>query len=120
MPIFTEVESTLPKESDWELDFYSRPIIEPDGIKTLEMQGAKEAIRYLIEHLSQNPWNGIDTNEAKDLLSKSADSAGVKKGLVMKSLRAALLGRMQGPDLMATWSLLARIGQDSIRLRSCL
>ena len=27
---------------------------------------------------------------------------------------------LQGPDLMATWSLLARIGQDTNRLSSCL
>ena len=38
----------------------------------------------------------------------------------MKSLRAALLGRLQGPDLITTWCLLARIGEDLPRLQRCL
>ena len=38
----------------------------------------------------------------------------------MKSLRAALLGRLQGPDLITTWSLLARISQDLPRLERSL
>ena len=44
----------------------------------------------------------------------------MKKGVIMKSLRAALLGRLQGPDLLTTWSLLARIGEDLPRLERCL
>ena len=51
---------------------------------------------------------------------EAAKAAGVKKGVMMKSLRAALLGRLQGPDLITTWSLLARIEQDLPRLRRCL
>jgi glutamyl-tRNA synthetase len=43
----------------------------------------------------------------------------VKKGVLMKSLRAALLGRLQGPDLITTWALLARLGKDRQRLRRC-
>ena len=50
----------------------------------------------------------------------AAKAAGVKKGVIMKSLRAALLGRLQGPDLLTTWSLLARIGEDLPRLERCL
>jgi glutamyl-tRNA synthetase len=38
----------------------------------------------------------------------------------MKSLRAALLGSLQGPDLMETWLLLHRIGADLSRIRRCL
>ena len=59
------------------------------------------------------PWDGSDTDRAKQLLGDAAKEAGVKKGIVMKSLRAALLGRLQGPDLITTWSLLARIGRTS-------
>ena len=50
----------------------------------------------------------------------AAKAAGVKKGVIMKSLRAALLGRLQGPDLLTTWSLLARVGEDLPRLERCL
>ena len=62
----------------------------------------------------------MDRDRAQQLLGDSAKAAGVKKGMIMKSLRAALLGRMQGPDLLTTWGLLARIGEDLPRLRRCL
>jgi glutamyl-tRNA synthetase len=38
----------------------------------------------------------------------------------MKSLRAALLGSLQGPDLLSTWLLLHRRRQDLPRLQRCL
>ena len=100
--------------------FFEKPDLESDGITQLQAQGAKEALHCLLEQLIQSPWDGIEPSEAKELLTKSAESAGVKKGLLMKSLRAALIGRMQGPDLMTSWGLLARISQDSERLRSHL
>ncbi len=100
--------------------FFENPILETDGIKQLEVEGAKEALKCLLENINKSPWDGINQNKAKELLENSAKSAGVKKGLIMKSLRAALLGRMQGPDLISTWSLLARISKDSDRLRRCL
>ena len=62
----------------------------------------------------------MDHDRAQALLGAAAKSAGVKKGVMMKSLRAGLLGRLQGPDLLTTWSLLARIGEDLPRLRRCL
>jgi glutamyl-tRNA synthetase len=35
-------------------------------------------------------------------------------------MRAALLGSLQGPDLLATWLLLHRRGLDRERLQRCL
>ena len=78
------------------------------------------ALKTLLIELEKKPWDGLDSQRAKELLNIAAETAGVKKGLIMKGLRAALLGRMQGPDLITTWSLLARIGQDLDRLRACL
>ena len=74
----------------------------------------------LLQRLENNPWDGSDVDQAKAWLGEAAKAAGVKKGVVMKSLRAALLGRLQGPDLITTWSLLARIGEDLPRLGRCL
>jgi glutamyl-tRNA synthetase len=42
----------------------------------------------------------------------------VKKGVLMKSLRAALLGSLQGPDLISSWRLLHALGEDRSRLPS--
>jgi glutamyl-tRNA synthetase len=38
----------------------------------------------------------------------------------MKSLRAALLGSLQGPDLITTWLLLHRCAEDRPRLVAAL
>jgi glutamyl-tRNA synthetase len=38
----------------------------------------------------------------------------------MKSLRAALLGSLQGPDLAGSWLLLHRSGADRPRLEEAL
>jgi glutamyl-tRNA synthetase len=41
---------------------------------------------------------------------------GVKKGLVMKSLRAGLTRSLQGPDLMQSWLLLSQKDWAKARL----
>ena len=40
----------------------------------------------------------------------------ISKGVLMKSLRAGLLGSLQGPDLITTWRLLHASGEDRTRL----
>ncbi len=100
--------------------FFACPELEDDGLKQLEAEGARDAIGQLVQSLENDPWDGHDTAKAQSLLADAANKAGVKKGVLMKSLRAALLGRLQGPDLITTWSLLARIGQDLPRLKRCL
>ena len=100
--------------------FFDEPPLKADGSKQLEIEGARDSLRSLLEQLEATPWDGSDTLHAQQLLSDAAQSAGVKKGVMMKSLRAALLGQLQGPDLLTTWGLLARIGQDRQRLRRCL
>jgi glutamyl-tRNA synthetase len=44
----------------------------------------------------------------------------VKKGMMMKSMRAALMGDMQGPDLMESWLILHQRGFDQKRLEAAL
>ena len=100
--------------------FFECPALEDDGIKQLQSEGAKAAIGHLVDALQAERWTGTDLDQAKTLLGDAAKAAGVKKGVVMKSLRAALLGRLQGPDLLTTWSLLAKIGDDLPRLQRCL
>ena len=47
-------------------------------------------------------------------------AAGVKKGVLMKTLRAALLGSLQGPDLLTTWLLLQPSGEARGRIERSL
>ena len=140
-PLWHEAGWTLPDDSSWGLKlcdllgpsltllkdgvdqaapFFVRPELEQDGRQQLDADGARSAIAELADRLDSDPWDGEDTERAQQLLGDAAKAAGVKKGVIMKSLRAALLGRLQGPDLITTWALLARIGEDRPRLRRCL
>ena len=58
----------------------------------------------------------LSADNAQLLLTEAATAAGVKKGVLMKSLRAALLGSLQGPDLISSWRLLHALGEDAPRL----
>ncbi|MFZ9271625.1 MAG: glutamate--tRNA ligase, partial [Prochlorococcaceae cyanobacterium] len=62
----------------------------------------------------------LDAEAAQALLAEATTAAGIKKGVLMKSMRAALLGSLQGPDLLETWLLLHRLGDDLGRIRRCL
>ena len=66
------------------------------------------------------PEGKLEADAAKSLLGQACESAGVKKGVLMKSLRAALLGQLQGPDLMESWLLLHATGEDRGRISRCL
>ena len=140
-PLWAERGWTPPSDTSWCLDlctllgpsltllqdgvdqaepFFECPDLQEDALKQLAIKGAKAALAELVQRLESESWDGSDSDLAKARLGDAAKSAGVKKGVVMKSLRAALLGRLQGPDLITTWSLLARIGEDLPRLRRCL
>jgi len=97
--------------------FFSRP--QPDGaaLQQLALEGASAVLEALLKQL---PAGELEPAGAQALLGATAEAAGVKKGLVMKTLRAALLGSLQGPDLLTTWLLLHRTGEDRPRLEAAL
>ena len=140
-PLWLKNDWTIPSDNGWALElcellgpsltllndgveqatpFFECPDLEDDGLKQLQSEGAKAAIGHLVDALQADRWMGTDLDQAQTLLGNAAKAAGVKKGVMMKSLRAALLGRLQGPDLLTTWSLLAKISDDLPRLQRCL
>ena len=58
--------------------------------------------------------------DAKQIVNQVTKAEGVKKGLVMRSLRGALMGELKGPDLMQSWVLLHEKGWDKRRLSGAL
>ena len=64
--------------------------------------------------------DGEDIEIAKRIINDCSKSLGIKKGILMKSLRVALLGSLHGPDLLTSWSLLAKINEDKKRIERCL
>tara|TARA_B100000700_G_scaffold209692_1_gene230575 strand:+ start:6168 stop:7610 length:1443 start_codon:yes stop_codon:yes gene_type:complete len=100
--------------------FFEDPIITSDGKDQLNKNESQLALKTLLKEVGNNPWDGNDLNRAKEIITKVTKLAEVKKGIVMRSLRAALLGELNGPDLLSTWSLLRRSGKDIYRLNNAI
>ena len=97
--------------------FFQQPTQEEPAQQQLQLAEAGAVVRHLLQHLPEGP---LDATTAQALLGAAATAAAVKKGVVMKTVRAALLGSLQGPDLLTTWELLHRLGEDRPRLEQCL
>ena len=97
--------------------FFERPELSEAALKQLELEGARPALKALLAHLPGGP---LSTEAAQELLNKAVAEAGVKKGVLMKTLRAALLGSLQGPDLLTTWLLLQPSGEARARIERSL
>ncbi len=101
--------------------FFTTPELQEAAAAQLASEGARPALAALLERLPDPATSEpLQADQAQTLLTEAAAAAGVKKGVIMKSLRAALLGSLQGPDLLATWLLLHRSGADRARISDCL
>ncbi len=73
----------------------------------------------ILTALSQQP--SPDTADAaQSVVQTVVQQCGVKKGAVMKTLRAALMGTMHGPDLIQSWLILQKRHYDQPRLLRAL
>ena len=100
--------------------FFDDPKVNADGKKQLEIKEAKEVLKFILENLGKLDSSFIDEKQALDLVNQATKTCEVKKGLVMKSLRAALFGTLNGPDLINSWVLLSRFSKDRRRIRRFL
>ena len=97
--------------------FFERPELNEAAQQQLASEGARPALTALLERL---PEGAVTAEAAQGLLGEAVAAAGVKKGVLMKSLRAALLGSLQGPDLLTTWLLLQPSGEARARISRSL
>ena len=88
-----------------------------EAMDLLKQEGVTAVLSEIIEGV-----NGSEMTEedAKALIKQVTKSQKVKKGLVMRSLRASLTGELHGPDLTQTWLLLNQLGSDKARLKQTL
>ncbi|WP_041391422.1 glutamate--tRNA ligase [Prochlorococcus marinus] len=100
--------------------FFEDPLLNQDAINQLEIEGAKDSLKILLKQIDTSKINKLTVEHAKKLINDAAVFGGFKKGLIMKSLRAALLGCLQGPDVINSWILLSEINQDKSRIERCL
>ncbi len=85
----------------------------------LQQEGSAATVRGVLAALKdlQAP---LEESQAQDIIKQVVKAENVKKGLVMRSLRAALTGDMKGPDLMQSWLLLNQQQLDQARLEQAL
>ena len=100
------------------LIFGEKANYDEKAITQLQKEGVKEIIESVIEGLKTQTEFNLD--EAKALIKQVTKAHKVKKGLVMRSLRAALMGELSGPDLIQSWLLLHEKTWDQIRLQEAL
>lgn len=85
------------------------------GTAQIEQEGVKEMFAAILAAIADYP--EMTSEDAKAIIKQVTKEKKVKKGFVMKSLRAGLTGELQGPDLIQSWVLLHRRGWDKTRLQ---
>ncbi|GAB1537944.1 glutamate--tRNA ligase [Scytonema sp. NUACC21] len=79
----------------------------------LKQEGSAATLKWIVAALDEGQLTEASTQE---LIKQVIKEQNVKKGLVMRSLRAGLTGDLHGPDLIQSWLLLNQIGLDKPRL----
>ena len=90
----------------------------PEAMDLLTQEGVGAVVTEIIAGV--NSADAMTEEDTKALIKQVTKSQKVKKGLVMRSLRASLTGELHGPDLTQTWLLLNKLGVDKARLQQTL
>ncbi|WP_375515517.1 glutamate--tRNA ligase [uncultured Nostoc sp.] len=89
-----------------------------EGSTQLKQEGSTAVLEGIVTALENQPQ--LSEAAAQDIIKQVMKEQKVKKGLVMRSLRAALTGDVHGPDLIQSWLLLNQIGLDKSRLSKAI
>jgi glutamyl-tRNA synthetase len=84
----------------------------------LQQEGSAGVLQAIAEALPTD--GGFSADQAQEIIKQVVKAQNVKKGLVMRSLRAGLTGDLHGPDLIQSWLLLHEHGLDRDRLQQAL
>ncbi|BAU63925.1 glutamyl-tRNA synthetase [Stanieria sp. NIES-3757] len=89
-----------------------------EALDFLKQDEVKPLLQEILE--MTNLTSALAEETAKSTINQLTKTHKVKKGLVMRSLRAGLTGQLHGPDLIQSWLLLNQKGLDRIRLQQTL
>jgi glutamyl-tRNA synthetase len=84
----------------------------------LSQDGVKAVLTSILTALNSQP--NLTETAAQELIKLVTKEQNVKKGLVMRSLRAALTGEVHGPDLIQSWLLLHQHQLAGARIEQAL
>jgi glutamyl-tRNA synthetase len=99
--------------------FFSTTVeYEEEAIAQLQQPKAAEALQAVLEALESH--STLESAAAQKITKKLSKEKNLNKGLIMRSLRAALTGAMHGPDLIESWVILHQRGTDRDRLQTAI
>ncbi|MCS6813202.1 MAG: glutamate--tRNA ligase [Cyanobacteria bacterium] len=98
--------------------FFTPLTMTPDATAQLQQPQAKEAMQAVVAALAGYPT--LSSEDVQAIVGNVVKTLGVKKGVVMKSLRAALTGSLQGPDLTQSLILFHQKGLATTRIQQAI
>jgi glutamyl-tRNA synthetase len=99
--------------------FFSQTVAySEEALTQLQQEGSDTAFSGILNALENH--QSLSVEVAQDIIKQVTKEKNLKKGLVMRSLRAALTGELHGPDLMESWAILNQRGLDKLRLNQAL
>jgi glutamyl-tRNA synthetase len=111
--------SRLPQAVDMTRMFFTESVeFTAEATDQMKKEGAADVIQGIIEALDNH--SELTPVAAQEIIKQVTTEKKVKKGLIMRSLRAALTGDVHGPDLIESWVLLHSSGLDKTRLQQAL
>jgi glutamyl-tRNA synthetase len=87
-----------------------------DAAAQVRQAGVAEVLQGVLDRIEE----ALDEAAAQAIVGDVTKEKGVKKGVVMKSLRAGLMGSLKGPDLIQSWLILHQRGWDKVRLQGAI
>jgi glutamyl-tRNA synthetase len=96
------------------------PNVNPNEEATAQLQQpqSKDILTDVLAASSDK--SDLNAETAQEIVKQVTKAQNVKKGAVMRSLRAALTGEVHGPDLIQSWLILRARGWDGDRLQQAL
>ena len=94
--------------------------LDEEATTQLQQENAIAIVQAIQDKITQQRDQPLTSDAAKAIINSAMKETNVKKGLVMRSLRAALMGTMHGPDLIESWLLFHQKGIDLIRFQTVL
>lgn len=92
--------------------------LSAEGKEQLEREGATAVLQAVLDAVQSQ--ETLTPSDAQEIIKRVTKEQKVKKGLVMRSLRAGLTGEVHGPDLIQSWVLLNQRELDKARLQKVL
>ncbi len=91
---------------------------DEEATTQLQQDGLAAALTAVLDAIPPEPL----TTDApiQEIVKQVVKDQAIKKGFLMKSLRAALTGALKGPDLVQSWLILNQRGMDRQRLQQAL